>query len=552
MPDIHGEELGKELIEGQDDGDDLEFADEDAPDPSSAQSGAPPPWKLLIVDDDPEVHAITRVVLNDVTFDGRPLHFLSAHSGREARAILDGHPDIAAVLLDVVMETDDAGLRLVHHIREELGNRQVRIILRTGQPGQAPERQVIVGYDINDYKAKSELTAQKLFTTTVAALRSYQHIDAIERNRLGLEKIVDAAGTLFEQRSMNHFAAGVVQRIASLLPRTAGAFLCAVPPGPATGARGGMTAGEAAGEAEVLCGTGHFADTTGCPVSAVVPDAACADIAAALAGRRSLHRDDHSVMPFQPHRSHTHGPSALFIGGHGGLSDVERRLVEIFCSKMSVGLDNVSLYEQLRLAQLATVHALGKLAEYKDEITGEHVRRIGRWATAIARELLARGDGGGEADDGFCELIGLASMLHDVGKVAIPDQILRKPGKLDPEEMAQMREHAAIGGRILRDASGAVGGRSYLTMGAEIAESHHEKFDGSGYPHGLAGDAIPLSGRIVAVADVYDALLHRRPYKEAWEPAAVVDLIRAESGRHFDPRVVDAFVAVLERGGPEA
>ncbi len=564
MPDIHGEELSKELIEGptgeQDDGDDLEFADEDAPDPASAQSDVPP-WKLLIVDDDPEVHAITRVVLNDVTFDGRPLRFLSAHSGREARAILDGHPDIAAVLLDVVMETDDAGLRLVHHIREELGNRQVRIILRTGQPGQAPERQVIVGYDINDYKAKSELTAQKLFTTTVAALRSYQHIDAIERNRLGLEKIVDAAGTLFEQRSMKHFAAGVVQRIAFLLPRTAGAFLCAVPPAPAKGAGGGMTAGEAAGEAareaEVLCGTGNFGDTAGCPVSAVLPDAACADIAAALAGRRSLHRDEHSVVPFQPHRSHTHGsrtfgPSALFIGGHGGLSDVERRLVEIFCSKMSVGLDNVSLYEQLRLAQLATVHALGKLAEYKDEVTGEHVRRIGRWATAIARELLARGDCGGEADDQFCELIGLASMLHDVGKVAIPDQILRKPGKLHPEEMAQMREHAAIGGRILRDASGAVGGRSYLTMGAEIAESHHEKFDGSGYPLGLAGDAIPLSGRIVAVADVYDALLHRRPYKEAWEPAAVVDLIRAESGRHFDPRVVDAFVAVLERGGPEA
>ena len=143
-------------------------------------------------------------------------------------------------------------------------------------------------------------------------------------------------------------------------------------------------------------------------------------------------------------------------------------------------------------------------------------------------------------------------MLHDVGKVAVSDRILCKPGKLDPEEMALMREHAAIGGRILRDASGAVGGRSYLTMGAEIAESHHEKFDGSGYPLGLAGDAIPLSGRIVAVADVYDALLHRRPYKAAWERAAVVDLIRAESGRHFDPRVVDAFAAVLERGGPEA
>ncbi|WP_247890979.1 response regulator [Azospirillum aestuarii] len=537
---------------GQDEDDDLLFADEDAPDPSSATSGpAAAPWKLLIVDDDPEVHAITRVVLNDVTFDGRRLQFLSAHSGGDARAILNDHPDIAAVLLDVVMETEDAGLRLVHHIREVLGNRRVRIILRTGQPGQAPERQVIVSYDINDYKAKSELTAQKLFTTTVAALRSYQHIDAIERNRQGLETIVDAAGTLFEQRSMDRFAVGVVERVAALLPRAAGAFLCAVPaglnpesPNPESPEPEGRPR-----EAEVLCGTGVFAAAAGRPVSAVLPDAACADIAAALAWGRSLHRDDHSVAPFQ---TRSPGPGALFIGGHGGLPDVERRLLEIFCSRMSVGFDNVALYEQLRLAQIATVHALGKLAEYKDEVTGEHVRRIGRWATAIARELQARGACGGAADDLFCELIGLASMLHDVGKVAIPDRILRKPGKLDPEEMVQMREHAAIGGRILRDASGPVGGRSYLTMGAEIAESHHEKFDGSGYPHGLAGDAIPLSGRIVAVADVYDALLHRRPYKEAWEPAAVVDLIRAESGRHFDPRVVDAFVAVLERGGPEA
>ncbi|MBB3262817.1 response regulator RpfG family c-di-GMP phosphodiesterase [Azospirillum sp. OGB3] len=537
---------------GQDDDDDLLFADEDAPDPSSAKSGpAAAPWKLLIVDDDPEVHAITRVVLNDVTFDGRCLLFLSAHSGGEARAILNDHPDIAAVLLDVVMETEDAGLRLVHHIREVLGNRRVRIILRTGQPGQAPERQVIVSYDINDYKAKSELTAQKLFTTTVAALRSYQHIDAIERNRQGLETIVDAAGALFEQRCMDRFALGVVERAAALLPRATGAFLCAVPPG--LNSEGphpeGLVPDGRFREAEVLCGTGVFADATGRPVSAVLPEAACADIAAALARGRSLHRDDHSVALFQ---TRSPGPGALFIGGHGGLPDVERRLVEIFCSRMSVGFDNVSLYEQLHLAQIATVHALGKLAEYKDEVTGEHVRRIGRWATAIARELQARGSCGGDADDHFCELIGLASMLHDVGKVAIPDRILRKPGKLDPEEITRMREHATIGGRILRDAAGPVGGRSYLSMGAEIAESHHEKFDGTGYPHGLAGDAIPLSGRIVAVADVYDALLHRRPYKEAWELAAVVDLIRAESGRHFDPRVVDAFVAVLERGGPEA
>ncbi|MCW2235447.1 response regulator [Azospirillum canadense] len=490
------------------------------------------PWKILIVDDDTEVHAITRVVLSDVMFDDRPLHFLSAHSGAEARSILSDHDDIAAVLLDVVMETDDAGLKLVRFIREEMGNRQVRIILRTGQPGQAPERQVIVAYDINDYKAKSELTAQKLFTTTVAALRSFQHISTIEQSRRGLETVVQAADTLFKQRSLPGLAEGIVQEVGGLLPNIDGAILC-------------VLSGES-GEAEVLTGSGRFADMAGHPVGGVVEAAVTADVATALRDGTSVFDARHSVIAL---RTHDHAAGALCLCGHVPLSDFERRMIEIFCKKAAIGFDNVFLYEQLRLAQLATVHALGKLAEYKDEVTGDHVKRIGRWATAIARELQQRDSYPGLVDDRFCELIGMASMLHDVGKVGIPDSILGKPGKLDAEEMRQMREHAAMGGRILRDASGLVGGRSYLTLGAEIAETHHEKFDGTGYPGGLAGDAIPLSGRIVAVADVYDALLHRRPYKEAWELAAVLDLIRNESGKHFDPRVVDAFVTVLEREG---
>ncbi len=520
----------------QDDSDDLLFADEDSRD-STPHGRTATPWKILIVDDDYEVHAITRVVLGDVIFDDRPLQFLSAHSGIEARELLKAHADIAAVLLDVVMETDDAGLRVVRFIREELENRQVRIILRTGQPGQAPERQVIVAYDINDYKAKSELTAQKLFTATVAALRSYQHISAIEQSRQGLEKIVDAAATLFEQRSLTRFVEGVVHQMGSLLSGAQGSFLCTLRDGDGF---------DGHADAEVLAASGLFQGTVGRPVRAVVHEAVYTDVRNALRDQSNAYRDDYSVVAF---RSRNHTPSVIVIWGHGPLSDMDRRLVEIFCGKVAVGFDNVFLYEQLRLAQAATVHALGKLAEYKDEVTGDHVKRIGRWATAIARELQACGTFGALVDDQFCELIGMASMLHDVGKVGIPDSILRKPGKLDADEMRQMREHASIGGRILRDASGTVGGRSYLTLGAEIAESHHEKFDGSGYPKGLSGDAIPLSGRIVAVADVYDALLHRRPYKEAWDLDAVMDLIRAEAGKHFDPRVVDAFVTVLSREG---
>ncbi|MGF7174606.1 HD domain-containing phosphohydrolase [Azospirillum doebereinerae] len=500
---------GPAEIEGE--GDALLFASE-SPDGSAPAPQPTPPWLILIADDDREVHAITRMVLGSVTFEDRRLTFLSAYSGQEARALLAQHADIAAILLDVVMETDDAGLTLVRHIREELDNHLIRIILRTGQPGQAPERHVIAAYDINDYKAKSELTAQKLFTATVAALRSYRHIATVERNRQGLETVMEAADRLYEQRSREGFLATLAEQAARLLPPGGTVRLCGVGDGP-----------ELPGGGAVL-------------------------LTAALADGQPRWGVGVAVVPL---RTRIADPLALCVLGQPPLAQDERRLVALFCDKAGTGLDNLHLYDRLNQAQVATVHALGKLAEYKDEVTGDHVKRLGRWATAVALELRARGLFAGELDDGFCGMIGLASVLHDVGKVAIPDAILRKPGRLDAEEMRHMREHAAIGGAILRDAGGPDGerGRNILTLGAEIAESHHEKFDGSGYPHALAGEAIPLAGRIVAVADVFDALLHRRPYKKAWELEEVLELLRAESGKHFDPRVVDAFLAVLARDG---
>ena len=150
-------------------------------------------WKILIVDDEPEVHAVTKLALNDFILDDKCLEFVSVYSGEEAKSYFRQHDDVAVVLLDVVMETDEAGLDVAEYIREQLHNHFTRIILRTGQPGQAPEREVIINYDINDYKSKTELTAQKLFTVMIAALRSYRDIMVIEESRAGLEKIINAS-----------------------------------------------------------------------------------------------------------------------------------------------------------------------------------------------------------------------------------------------------------------------------------------------------------------------------------------------------------------------
>ena len=174
----------------------------------------------------------------------------------------------------------------------------------------------------------------------------------------------------------------------------------------------------------------------------------------------------------------------------------------------------------------------GLAAEYKDNETGLHVIRMSRYT-----QLLARAAGFSDAD---AERILHAAPMHDVGKIGIPDAILRKPGKLDADEWQVMQTHAAIGGRIIGQHSSGL-----LKMAHVIAVSHHEKWDGSGYPAGLAGTDIPLEGRIVAIADVFDALTSERPYKKAWPVEQAVQLLRDEAGKHFDPELVPLFIELL-------
>lgn len=188
---------------------------------------------------------------------------------------------------------------------------------------------------------------------------------------------------------------------------------------------------------------------------------------------------------------------------------------------------------EIQAREHETLLRLAKAGEYRDEGTGNHVLRIAHYSKLLAEAL--------RLPERVCEDIELAAPMHDIGKVGIPDSILLKEGPLDEREMDIMKEHPAIGYEILKDSPSR-----YITLGAEIALSHHEKYDGSGYPNGLEGENIPLAGRIVAVADVYDALTTRRPYKEAWPVDDAVDYIRNASGTHLDPQVVEAFLNNLE------
>jgi putative two-component system response regulator len=188
--------------------------------------------------------------------------------------------------------------------------------------------------------------------------------------------------------------------------------------------------------------------------------------------------------------------------------------------------------QELRETRLQIVQRLGTAAEYKDNETGLHVVRMSHYAKTLA---LAVGYSQAAAED-----LLHAAPMHDVGKIGIPDAILQKPGKLTEDEWKIMRQHTEIGARIIGDHPSGL-----LRMAATVALNHHEKWDGSGYPHGLHGEDIPHAARVVAVADVFDALTSVRPYKRAWSVAEAVELIQRESSKHFDPELVEAFVDCL-------
>jgi response regulator RpfG family c-di-GMP phosphodiesterase len=511
---------------------------DDAAEPTKKPAGPDDrPMRILIVDDEVDVHSVTRLALRNVSFKGRPLELMSAYSGAEAFAVLKETNDIALILLDVVMETEDAGLRLVGRIRDELNNHLVRIVLRTGQPGQAPEQQVIIDYDINDYKAKTELTTQKLFTTVIASMRAYESLLMIERSRVGLSKILEGATNLYQIHSLREFASGVLNQISAILDVGADGVLCVV-------------RNEGSGEKShptVIAATGSYSalnDNEFLPSDHALSDA----IAKAFREKRSQYEHPVDVLFIHTHQGHEF---TISVTPPWPLAGIQRELLEVFCARIASAFDNLYLFGQLRKAQEATVVALADLAEFRDEGTGGHVRRVQMLTDAIAQKLIERGSYLNELTPQLIEMVGVASILHDVGKVSTPDNVLLKPGKHTPEERVIMQSHASVGETILERAANMVDGTSYLTIGAQIAGAHHEHFDGNGYPRGLKGSDIPLAARIVAVVDVFDALLHRRPYKEPWPFDDMMVYIRERRGTQFDPEVVDALGDIVADGAQD-
>ena len=319
---------------GHDDQDDLVFLDEHPAQPASTTQRSV--WRVMIIDDDEDVHSTTTFALGNLDMQHRALEFVHAYSAAQARELLKHEQEIAVILLDVVMEQDDAGLHLVRYIRETLKLADVRIILRTGQPGYAPEIDAIRDFDINDYKTKSELTRIKLFTTVTAAIRSYEQIRNINDSRRGLARIVHASTELMALHGVQNFASGVLSQIAELLGQQANGVLC-VQECPDAGCH----------ELVVMAATGSYHNLSNSHLTVAEDGRVHKAMDDCLAARHNLYANDYIVLHFAGKASRTF---VAFMDVTRAPTPLEESLLEVFCSNVAVGLDNVELVSHLHTA----------------------------------------------------------------------------------------------------------------------------------------------------------------------------------------------------------
>lgn len=506
------------------DDDALLFKDE-APEPGESRADGSIPqdrWKILIVDDEVDVHSVTTYMIKDMEYHNKKFEFLHAYSGQEARHILAGHHDIAVVLLDVVMETDDSGLQLVRYIREVLNNHTVRIVLRTGQPGKAPPAKVILEYDINDYREKTELTLERMLVTVISALRSYNFIVTLENNRKGLRKIIDASGDIFERQSLEKLGSGVLDQLTSILQLHEDALYSH---------SSGLAVSKIQGQSVVLAATGKFSQYVDQPIDEVK----IALMRGALDQARSCPHGFYceSGKCAWYFKSQTGSENFLYFEIAKELDEDDRDLLELFFTNVSLAFDNLFLNRGIEESQKEIIYHMAEAMECRSDETGSHVRRVAEYV-----RLLALKYGLSEEE---AEMFKLASTLHDLGKIGVPDAVLNKPGPLTPEEYQIIQAHVRQGHELLTNSGSPV-----IRTAARIILEHHERWDGRGYPRGLNGDEIHISSRIVSVADVFDALSNRRIYREAWSWEAVLTYFREQRGKHFDPRLVDILLASQE------
>lgn len=462
-------------------------------------------WKILIVDDEPEVHAVTKLALNDFNFLGRGLKFYSAFSGEEAKKLIDEHPDAAILLLDVVMETDDAGLQVARYIREKADNHFTRIILRTGQPGQAPERTVIVNYDINDYKSKTELTAQKLFTAVMSSLRSYRDIMSIDQSRHGLEKIISASTNLYALQPMNSFVDGLVQQLSWVIGGAKQTLYA--------------TSNEEGTSYKVLAAHGEDSKVSvGQTLRSVIPSKALAELENVIANHGSYYGEDFVLLYCRSH-CRAHG-SVLFIGGLSRtLTADDHHVLQLFAENVQLAQDNVVCLEDSDqfLARLADQLMLHHSTDFNNVLDGSRESRIAyRLAQAV--------------NEDEAEATALAWSLF----------VQARP-LLDCASTAVAAVETTCQQRVARSLRALTHGQHDATQKAHRALMERlERWDGLGLPEGKQGSDIALSTQVLLLTEQLVDWLD-----EETSDADIKTRLNDEKGRYYSPDFLEQVAKLL-------
>lgn len=481
------------------------------------------PWKILIVDDEEDVHKITELALNDYSFENRKVQLLNAFSSVEAKTIFENEDDIALLLLDVVMEQDNAGLNLINYIRNDLGNQMVRIVLRTGQPGKAPEHEIITKYDISDYKSKTRFTIQKLFTTVTSCLRAYNNLKYIKKNQEGLELIVKSNKELIGNNQLSIFASTALETLYKIFK----IFNSSIE-------SGFYAVASSSENFKIIAGTGKYVPAINYSFNNL-EDLVGFNIVDHInslylkGGEIFLENEYIGVL-----KTNDDFTSLIYFSCVDSKLFLHNKdLIRLYINNIATHIDNVVLTREIINTQKEVIMILGELVETRSKETANHVARVAEICCVIAQKY-----GFNEEDT---ELLRMAAPMHDAGKIGVPEVILNKPGPLTKNEFLLVQTHSQTGFDILKKSE-----KKIMETAALIALQHHEKWNGTGYPENLSGKQIHIFGRIAAVADVFDALSHKRCYKEKWEMDRIVDLFKLESGKHFDPELVEILLSSID------
>lgn len=485
-------------------------------------------YKLMIADDDKEVHMITKMILKDFSFEDRKLTFIHAYTGEETKKLLEEHPDTAILFLDVVMESHHSGLDVVSYLRDNLKNDMTRIVLRTGQPGEAPEEEVIKQYDINDYRLKTELTVKRMHTTLYTALRNFRDLQRLQRHKKGLERIIEASSQLFQQNQFTDFLTSVLNELSNFYQDQPGIIYMRE-----TGDSsrlGGFITMEQHRKVRIVAATGKYEGLIGKEISSIPELGFMTNVV------MHEHGNNYAIEPVEGGfiiRSSTEQyiSNYIFIEGSQGIHDFA--LIELFLKHYGTAFDTYLAKNLYIESQQKMLDVYRSVVERQFEKPLEHISKISQLVRCCA---LKRGYSEMESD-----LMGHAASLHDVGMVKLPDQVLMRHANLTDEEFESVKRHTDWGYEMLRLKDDEI-----FKVAAEIALNHHEHFDGSGYPKGLIGIAIPESARIASIVDVYVSMTSDKAYGIRHSSDEAIAYLKKGSGIQFDPSVLESFFECMK------